>query len=117
MLIINKLVKKYHTVEVINISSLEIQAGECVGLVGNNGAGKSTLFRLILDLIKPTEGEVFSKGSNVRNTEEWKTYTGSYLDENFLIDFLTPEEYLEFISKLHGLSGAEFLERLNQFTL
>jgi ABC-2 type transport system ATP-binding protein len=69
------------------------------------------LFRLILDLIRASEGWVKSKGHDVKGTTDWKFYTGSYLDSRFLIDFLTPEEYFEFVCQVHALSKGD----LDQF--
>jgi ABC-2 type transport system ATP-binding protein len=86
--------------------------------VGNNGAGKTTLFRLILDLIRPNTGHVFSKDEDVSKNEDWKQYTGSYLDGNFLIDFLTPEEYFDFNARIHGISEEDlksFLASMEDF--
>jgi ABC-2 type transport system ATP-binding protein len=115
MLTINNLQKVYNGTTVVNIPELTITAGESVGLVGNNGAGKTTLFRMILDLIRPSKGEVFSKGISVMESGDWKNYTGSYLDEGFLIDYLTTEEYFKFIGDLNGLSGGDVAERLAPF--
>ncbi|WP_374948580.1 ABC transporter ATP-binding protein [Mucilaginibacter sp.] len=107
MIQINNLKKVYNGVIVVNVPELEIKAGESIGLVGNNGAGKTTLFRMVLDLIRPEGGEVLSNGKPVAGGEEWKDYTASYLDEGFLIDYLTPEEYLYFIGGLHGKTKGE----------
>ena len=115
MITIEKIQKRYGNNIVLSIDQLEIKAGECFGLVGNNGAGKTTLFSLILDLIKPTNGEVSSKSVNVAASEEWKNYTGSYLDEGFLIDFLTPDEYFNFIGKIHGLNRVDLNNFLDQY--
>jgi ABC-2 type transport system ATP-binding protein len=107
MIEVKNLIKMYGGVAVLNIPDLSVQTGESFGLVGNNGAGKTTLFSLILDLRRATNGSVFIKGQDVSKSESWKNYTGSYIDENFLIDFLTPEEYFQFIAKLHGLSTGD----------
>jgi ABC-2 type transport system ATP-binding protein len=112
MLHINNLSKVYKEKTVLSVDSLEIIKGQTIGLVGNNGAGKSTLLHLILDLIEPTTGQVFSKDQNVAQTEEWKNYTGSYLNESFLIPYLTAYEYFEFIGHLHGLSKTEVTDFL-----
>jgi len=101
MITIKELQKKYGEKIALQLDALEIKAGEHVGVVGNNGAGKTTLFSLILDLIRATTGEVHSKGTLVAGSDHWKTYTGSFLDESFLIDYLSPEEYFEFVAKLH----------------
>lgn len=118
MLEIKELTKTYGTKTVVNIDQLTIRAGETIGLVGNNGAGKTTLFRMVLDLIRPNNGEILSKDKNVANNDHWKEYTSSYLDEGFLIDYLTPEEYFIFIGGLHNLSVAdvgEFLKKYDEF--
>jgi ABC-2 type transport system ATP-binding protein len=98
------LTKVYGKTTVLRINSLEITEGESFGLVGNNGAGKTTFFSLVVDLIKASSGKVISKGEDVFLSNHWKKYTGSFLDESFLIDFLSPEEYFEFIGSLHSIS-------------
>lgn len=118
MITINNLSKVYSGATVLDIKELFIGNGESFGLVGNNGAGKTTLFRLILDLIRPETGIVLSKVSDVSKSESWKYYTGSYLDRNFLIDFLTPEEYFEFNRRIHGMSPEDlktFLASMEDF--
>lgn len=107
MIEIQNLKKIYGNATVVDIPSLVINEGETVGLVGNNGAGKTTLFRMMLDLIRPDSGEVRSKTENVAHAENWKNYTASYLDEGFLIDYLTPEEYFYFIAGLSNRSKAD----------
>lgn len=116
MIEVKNLQKVYNGVKVVNITELVIRSGETVGLIGNNGAGKTTLFRMILDLIRTDGGEILSKGKNVAETEEWKNYTASYLDEGFLIDYLTPEEYFYFIGSLYGLSKAHVDSKLLNYT-
>jgi ABC-2 type transport system ATP-binding protein len=106
MIQIKELKKVYSGIIVVNIPQLEIKKGESVGLVGNNGAGKTTLFRMMLDLIRLEAGEVLSNNEPVTGHEHWKNYTASYLDEGFLIDYLTPEEYFYFIGGLHGQNRA-----------
>ena len=113
MIKVNNLTKIYNGTCVLNISNLSVQKGESFGLVGNNGAGKTTFFRLILDLIRANSGEITSKDINVAGNEGWKHYTGSYLDEAFLIEFLTAEEYFNFIGKLHNMSKGDTAEFLN----
>ena len=112
MIEITQLSKHYGQQEVLSVEHLHVAAGERLGLVGNNGAGKTTLFRLLLDLVRPTTGEVRSQGQPVYQSDHWKGYTGSYLDEGFLLDYLTPEEYFSFVGQLHGLAAAELASRL-----
>ena len=107
MINIDHLTKIYGSTTVLDIDQMEIPAGESFGLVGNNGAGKTTMFRCILDLIRPNTGTVQSRGANVAKSESWKEYTGSYLDDGFLIDFLTPEEYFTFVADIYGLTEGD----------
>jgi len=117
MITIHNLSKSYKNVEVLRIPELTIPQGESFGLVGNNGAGKTTLFSLLLDLIQPSSGEVRSKEKPVARSEHWKGYTGAYVDESFLIGFLTPQEYFEFVAKLYGVGKGELEERLQNFEI
>lgn len=110
-----KLSKKYGQAEVLNIDSLEIPKGQSFGLVGNNGAGKTTYFNLLLDLIRPTTGNIINNEIEVNKSEEWKTFTGSFIDESFLIGYLTPQEYFEFIGDLRGMNKADINAYISQF--
>lgn len=112
---IQQLVKKYNSTIVLDIPSLEINSGELTGIVGNNGAGKTTLLRLITDLIEPGTGEIKIDNHPVRKSKEWKKHTGSFLDEGFLIGFLTPEEYFEFNGHTYGLSAEAVAQRLPEY--
>jgi ABC-2 type transport system ATP-binding protein len=110
-----QLSKKYGKAEVLNIDSLEIPTGQSFGLVGNNGAGKTTYFNILLDLVRPSTGSIVNHDIQVNNSEEWKNFTGSFIDESFLIGYLTPEEYFEFIGDLRGMNKADVTKFLNQF--
>ncbi len=124
MIRISNLKKSFGEVVACDIDALTIKSNEIIGLVGNNGAGKTTLFRLILDLLKPDEGSVCLSGNNgnetvevrVNESEEWKTYTGAFIDDGFLIDFLTADEYLDFIGKISGMTPQEVKERKDYFS-
>ena len=107
MIEILKLQKVYSLSFALTIENLKINKGELVGLVGNNGAGKTTLLSLILDLIKATDGHVKSKDLQVDKTDDWKNYTGSYLNERFLIPYLTPMEFFEFVGNLYGKNKSD----------
>ena len=115
MITIQNLKKQFGETIACDIPELNINDGDILGLVGNNGAGKTTLFRMMLDLLKPDEGEVTLDGINPALSEEWKATTGAYIDEGFLIDFLTPDEYFAFIGKITDMTQEEVDERLKDF--
>jgi ABC-2 type transport system ATP-binding protein len=116
MIKVNNLLKAYKGITAVSIDQLELHPGEVIGLVGNNGAGKTTFFRLLLDLIRADKGEVLSKDKQVTATEVWKSYTAAYIDEGFLIDYLTPEEYFYFVGKLNQLPKADVDDFLQHYT-
>ena len=115
MIRIESLKKQFGETIACDIPELTINDGDILGLVGNNGAGKTTLFRMLLDLLKPDAGAVALDGINPAESEEWKAKTGAYIDESFLIDFLTPEEYFAFIGKITNMSQEAVDERLKDF--
>lgn len=110
-----ELTKKYSGTTVLNIENLEIPKGQSFGLVGNNGAGKTTFFNLLLDLIRPTTGKITAKDIQVNTSEDWKSFTGSFIDESFLIGYLTAEEYFYFIGELRGQNKADIDSFVKQF--
>ena len=115
MIHLSQLSKTYSGTTVLSIEALELQAGEIIGLVGNNGAGKTTFFSLLLDLIKPSTGYIENQGVRVNESEAWKSTTAAFIDENFLIGYLTAEEYFEFIAGLRGVTKAELSDFIEVF--
>ena len=115
MIEIKNLKKQFGETVACNIDAFTINDGDILGLVGNNGAGKTTLFRMLLDLLQADEGSVVIDGINPAESEAWKQFVGAYIDEGFLIDFLTPEEYFAFLGKISGMTQAEVDERLKDF--
>ena len=125
---IENLKKSFGEKVAVDIEQYEIRDGEMLGLVGNNGAGKSTLFRLMLDLIKADSGRVLMQPSpeemadglaksdvDVSTTEDWKDWTGAFVDESFLIDYLTPDEYFQFLGRISGRKQEDVDAFLQEF--
>jgi ABC-2 type transport system ATP-binding protein len=107
MIQVTQLSKTYNGTTVLNIPNLEIPKGQSFGLVGNNGAGKTTFFSLLLDLIQPTTGTLTNNEIQVNTSEDWKPFTSAFLDESFLIGYLTAEEYFYFIGDIRGQNKAD----------
>lgn len=115
MITLKNITKNYSKDTVLDITSLEISAGQTFGLVGNNGAGKTTMFSCLLDLIKPSTGQVINNNVEIAKSEKWKSFTSAFLDDTFLIGYLMPEEYFYFIGELRGLSKKQVDDFLIQF--
>ena len=115
MITIKNLKKAFGETVACDIPEFTVNKGDILGLVGNNGAGKTTLFRMLLDLLKPDEGQVALDGINPAEDETWKAWTGAYIDEGFLIDFLTPEEYFAFLGKITNMTQEQVDDRLKDF--
>lgn len=116
MISIQNITKVYGSKKVLHIDSFQIPKGESFGLVGNNGAGKTTLFSLLLDLIELTSGYIEIDGNKVNENEKWKKKVSAFIDDTFLIGYLTPEEYFYFLGELRGQNKASVDQFLNQFT-
>lgn len=120
---IQNLKKTFGEKVAVNIDNYVIHSGDMLGLVGNNGAGKSTLFRLMMDLIKADTGNVVMVGEyqnqpiemDVTSSENWKEWTGAFIDDSFLIDYLTPDEYFNFVAKICGVSHEQLEEHLTKY--
>jgi ABC-2 type transport system ATP-binding protein len=112
---VSSLRKSYDAFD-LAVPDLQIEPGTRFGLVGNNGAGKTTFLRLVLDLVRADDGAVMLDGDPVDETTDWKARTGSFLGERFLIDFLTPDEYWQFVGSTYELSDAEIDRRLQRYT-
>ncbi|SFF56903.1 ATP-binding cassette domain-containing protein [Thermoflexibacter ruber] len=115
MLEIKELIKKFGNKTVLNIPYLKIEKNESIGVVGNNGAGKTTLFRLLLDLLKADNGAILFDNKNITQTEDWKVHTGSFLEQGFLIPFLTTIEYFKFVSTLYKMQENVFQLQLEKY--
>ena len=115
MITTSNLSKKYNDNLVLNIENLDIPKGQSFGLVGNNGAGKTTYFSLLLDLIQPTSGHIKNNNVQVNESEDWKPFTSAFIDESFLIGYLTAEEYFYFIGELRGQNKADVDALVAQF--
>ena len=115
MITIDSISKTYGKAVVLNVETITIPKGQSFGLVGNNGAGKTTLFNILLDLIRPTTGKITNNNVEVNTSEDWKNFTGSFIDESFLIGYLTPEEYFEFVGDLRGMNKADVTAFIAKF--
>lgn len=112
MLIVNNLVKKFNTTLAVDNLSFTVNPGKIFGILGPNGAGKTTTIRTILNIIKPTSGEIIFDGNPITN--EYYNIIGYLPEERGLykrskvIDVLIYFASLKNLNKKDALNRAEF---------
>lgn len=97
--------KKYKIVTAVKNLSLKIYENECVGFLGPNGAGKTTLIKLLANLVKPTEGEIYVSGSSLsdrktKNLRKLQNSMGFLIDIPYFYQDSTAEQILTYFAKL-----------------
>ena len=104
MIKIENLTKYYDRLVAVNALSFEVHTGEVFGLLGSNGAGKTTTLQIIAGLLKPTSGEVYISGLNIRQHPLQIRSMLGYLPESPAVyEQLTGREFLNFIGRLRRL--------------
>jgi ABC-2 type transport system ATP-binding protein len=111
-IILERLRKAYGTFVAVDELSLRIGEGELVGLLGPNGAGKTTAMRMLMGLLKPSDGraEILGRDCFAARAEVMRS-VGYVPDEPAFHDYLTGRELLRFVGGMHGLDAAELRER------
>jgi ABC-2 type transport system ATP-binding protein len=100
--------KRYGTTEALSSLTFAIASGEVVGLLGPNGAGKTTTLKILLGLLRPTEGRAEILGLDcTTQANEVKQSIGYCPDEPAFYDFLTGRETLDFVAQIRGLDRDE----------
>ena len=105
--------KRYGKETVLHDINLQVQAGECIVLVGHNGAGKTTLMKLLLGLTKPSTGTIKVLGEDPSCSSSVARHKAQgYLPESVsFYDAMTGREVLKFYARLKGVSS-EACEKL-----
>lgn len=81
MIMINQLSKAYKGNEIVSNVTMHIESGEIYGFLGPNGAGKTTIMKMILNLVKPTSGEIFVLNQPVLQTSfQYLGHIGSIIE-------------------------------------
>ena len=108
-LTLQNLSKTFGTKSVLRDVSLTAGPGMCVGVLGRNGAGKSTLFNLLTNVLLPTSGRIIMDGQPLGETfpVAMKRRMGALVNQSYLVEELTPEEYLQFVARIYKLPQAQ----------
>jgi lipooligosaccharide transport system ATP-binding protein len=107
--------KRYGDREVVTEFSLDVPRGSCLGLLGPNGAGKTTALRMIYGLTQPSGGSIYVFGEDVsRAPRSVRRRIGVTLQENALVEELTPIENLQVFGRYHLLDGKTLADRIDE---
>ena len=115
MIQLEDVTKCYDDTIVVDRLSLQIDAGEIVGMIGHNGAGKSTTLKMIAGLVEPTSGHVRVMGHDMqRENIRVKQRIGYLPEESSLYEAMTARQYLLFFSELYQMPRPKALQRIDQ---
>ncbi len=105
---VKNLTKDFKDIKAVDNLSFTVEEGQVYGFLGQNGAGKSTTIRMLLTLIKPTEGEIEIFGLNLRkHRKEILQQVGAIIEKPDLYKYLTAYENIRIFSKLSGTKVPE----------
>lgn len=106
---VRDLIKTYKgDVKAVQGVSFEVEEGEFFAFLGPNGAGKSTTVQILTTLVKPTEGDIYIGGINVKeDPESVRRNIGVALQETGIDSVLTGRELIEMQARLFGFSKKE----------
>jgi ABC-2 type transport system ATP-binding protein len=109
---VKNLSKKFGDFTAVNAISFEVSKGEIFGFLGANGAGKTTAMKMLIGISKPTSGEAFVAGFDVKNNSEMVKKSIGYMSQRFsMYDDLTIKENITFFGGIYGLSKAQIKEK------
>ena len=105
--------RRKEQVKAVRGINLEVESGQVYGFFGPNGAGKSTTIRMILDLIRPSRGEVHLYGQPVKQNQSiLQQRVGGLVEGAMFYPFLTGRRNLELIARTGGFYDAQRIEML-----
>lgn len=116
MLELRNVSKYFSGISAVERVSFTARPGEVTGYLGPNGSGKSTTFKMIMGLIKPTDGTILFAGEPVQDDViAYKQRLGYVPEEPYLYPHLTGFEYLTMVAQLRGLTSKCSSEKIAGF--
>lgn len=120
LLQVSNLSKNFADFAAVSDLSFNVYEGDIYGFLGQNGAGKSTTIRMILSLIKPTDGDILFRGKSVVGKEKsWLRDCGAIIERPDLYKYLSAYDNLRIFAKMSGkpISKKQILEQLEMVGL
>lgn len=116
LLDVRGLTKRYNGVPVVDHVSFTVSRGEVLGYLGPNGAGKSTTVKMLIGMVRPTEGEILFEGRKVKDDiTGFQRRLGYVPEEAHVYPQLSGFEYLELAARLRGLRRAVLEPKIEEF--
>ncbi|GAK14431.1 ABC transporter ATP-binding protein [Geomicrobium sp. JCM 19039] len=103
--------KSYKNKNALQAIDIDIQQGDCFGLVGPNGAGKSTLIKILSSILQHDRGNITIQEQPLQKTSQ--NMIGYVPQDICLEETLTAEDNLTFFARIHHLKGKERRERMD----
>ncbi len=114
MISVKELTKRYAGIIAVNQISFDVAKGQIVGFLGPNGAGKTTTMRMLTCFLPPSAGTATVAGFDILEQPiEVKKRIGYLPETPPIYPEMETAEYLKFVGKLKGLSGAELRKRID----
>src|ERR1700758_2022974 len=114
MISVNQLTKRYARTTAVDQISFSVAKGQIVGFLGPNGAGKTTTMRMLTCFLPPSAGTATVAGFDVLEQPlEVKKRIGYLPETPPIYPEMSASEYLDFVGKLKGLSGADLAKRID----
>jgi len=115
ILSVTNLTKEFGSFTAVKSISFEVYKGEIFGFLGANGAGKTTAMKMLIGISKPTSGEAFVAGFDVKTNSEMVKKSIGYMSQKFsLYDDLTIKENITFFGGIYGLSKAKIKQKTTE---
>jgi lipooligosaccharide transport system ATP-binding protein len=115
VVVARRLSKRFGERSAVDELDLTVEAGICYGLLGPNGAGKTTTLRMIYGVTRPTSGSVHVFGLDIAtHRREVRARLGVTLQENVLVDALTPVENLKVFGRYYLIREPELSRRTEE---
>jgi len=114
MIKVSQLTKRYARTTAVDQISFEVAKGQIVGFLGPNGAGKTTTMRMLTCFLPPSSGTAAVAGFDVlEQPMEVKKRIGYLPESPPIYPEMETFEYLQFVGRLKGLSGADLTKRID----
>lgn len=117
MIRVENITKKFGKTTALQDVSIQLNTGQCIGLIGPNACGKTTLIKCILSMVVPTQGEIYFDGEKIKGQVDYKKRIGYMPQIGRYPENMTIEQVFDMIRSIRNYAGEEDIELWNNFEL